>query len=269
MRRGALALSAALACAPALRPPPPPSATPAAPAGDAPALLAEARAEWARRPDPAAVSRAEARFLSAAQADPKGVEALLGAIEARVWRAGHERTGSDRAAAARAAVEAGQLCEQRAPGSPVCAFGLALALGVQAREVPTTARDGIKRMVPLLQRAAEADPGLEEGGPLRVLALVLVRAPGWPLGPGDPEAALAAARKAAALFPDHPANQLALAEARLATGDEAGGRAAAARGLALARARAEQGDPDAPEQVKDAEKLLSRPPPPKDPAGPG
>src|SRR2546430_12208057 len=56
-------------------------------------------------------------------------------------------------------------------------------------------------------------------GPARVQALVLIRAPGWPLGPGDAEAGLAAARRAVALPPLYPPNLLALAEAVAETGD--------------------------------------------------
>ena len=43
---------------------------------------------------------------------------------------------------------------------------------------------------------------------------MLLRAPGWPLGPGDPEAALPEAQAAARLAPDYPPNQLVLGEAR-------------------------------------------------------
>jgi hypothetical protein len=54
--------------------------------------------------------------------------------------------------------------------------------------------------------------------------LVLIRSPGWPLGPGDAEAGLVAARRAAALRPKWPPNLLALAEALAKNGDPSGAR---------------------------------------------
>lgn len=169
----------------------------------------------------------------------------------------HEPSADARLALATKAVEAGQRCVQAAPASAECDYALALALGVQARERPSTATQGLKAMVALLQKANELDARMDHGGPARVLALVLVRAPRWPLGPGDPEAGLEAARRAVELFPDHAPNQLALSETLLAAGDQAGSLAAATRGLALARTAALDGEPDAADWVRDGEALLA------------
>ncbi|BDG02232.1 tetratricopeptide repeat protein [Anaeromyxobacter oryzae] len=273
-----LVLAIAVSCAPALRAPPKAAPAPAGaePAPSAPrggeaapsaaALLEEARTRFARRPDVEQVRKAEALFLAAAAADPSGVDGLAGAVETRIWRIDHER-GADRGALAASALDAGQACVARAPASARCDYALALALGMQARERRGTALDGLKKMVEHLRRAAAAEPTLDDAGPARVLAIVLVRAPAWPLGPGDPEAGLEAARRAVALAPAYPPNTLALAEALVATGSPAEGRAAAERGVALARART--GDPDAPEWIRDGEALAARaaqaevaPPPP-------
>jgi hypothetical protein len=155
------------------------------------------------------------------------------------------------------AVEAGQRCQQAAPASPACDYALALALGVQARERPSTATQGLKVMVELLQRANGSDARQDHAGPSRVLALVLLRAPGWPLGPGDPEAGLKAARQAVGLFPDYAGNQLALSEALLVAGDAAGSQAAAARALELARSAKAAGDREADTWLKDGQSLLA------------
>jgi hypothetical protein len=113
-------------------------------------------------------------------------------------------------------------------------------------------------MVELLKRANGKDPRQDKAGAARVLALVLVRAPGWPLGPGDSDAGLKAARQAVALFPDYAPNQLALSEALLVTGDAVGSRAAANRGLELGRLAVSAGDePDANDWVRDGETLLA------------
>src|SRR5262249_50341871 len=115
------------------------------------------------------------------------------------------------------AVELGQWCQRRAPANAECDYRLAIALGQQARERAATGRDALGRMVNLLKRAIAEKPELESGGPHRVLALVLLRAPSWPVGPGDPDAGLEQARAAVRMFPDSADNQLALGEALLAT----------------------------------------------------
>jgi hypothetical protein len=248
---------ATFACAPALRRPAPLAPATSSEGRSAAALLDDAGAAFALRPDPAAVRTSLELYRAAARADPVGVDGLDGALRAAVWLAQRERSAEERSRRATEAVELGQLCGERAPQDARCDYGLALGLGVQAKERPSTVAEGLKLMVERLRRAAARDPGLDHGGPERVLALVLLRAPGWPLGPGDPESALAEARKASARAPDFPPNPLALAEALASNGDPAGAREAARRGLALAEARAAAGDPDAPEWVEEARRLLA------------
>jgi len=260
VRLAAVALSAGvLACAPALRsraPGTPPKGAPVSPApGDLAALLAEARAHLERRAQPGEARQAEDLFLSAAGRDPRDVEGLYGAIQARIWRIDHE-PGVDRRAMSASAVDAGQACLDRAPDSALCHYALALALGVQARERRATAVDGLKKMVEHLRRAAQQDPRLDEGGPDRVLALVLARAPAWPVGPGDAQGAVEAARQAVRLAPDYSPNQLALAEALLVAGQPADGRRAAELAVRLARANA--GDPEAEAWAEEGRALLHR-----------
>jgi predicted Zn-dependent protease len=251
----------AFGCASALpsqRPEPAPVAAP----GDAtkvPKLLREASAEYARRPDLAAVRRAQTLYLRAAAVETSGVAPLLGAVEASTWLADHEPDARVRGTAIDQAIEEARRCVERAPDAPACDYGLALALGLQARERPSTALDGLKLMVAKLRRAEKADPRLDRAGPSRVLALVLAKAPGWPLGPGDPEAAVGEAKKAVSLFPEHAPNQLALSEALLATGAADDAHAAAEKGLALARAAS--ADPDAADWIRDGERLRIADPP--------
>ena len=250
------------ACASALREPPPvaqmagSSAAPRASPADVDRLLAEGQACFAKRPDPAEVRSAQRSYLAAAQADDTRVGGLLGVARVSSWMIEHEPDAVERDRLVAVAIEASQWCERRAPDSAACAYALAQALGQQARERPSTSHDGLEKMVKALRRAATAEPGLDEGGPERVLALVYLRAPGWPLGPGDPDAGLAAAQEAVALAPDHPPNQLALAEALARSGRREEARAAHERALALARQRSAAGDPDAPEWVAEAERGL-------------
>ena len=196
----------------------------------------------------------------AAGATPGDASALATESRQATRQSQRETSADARGPLIEKALDAGQRCLQIAPTSAECEYALALALGVQARERPSTATQGLKVMVELLQKASIADPGLDHAGPARVLALVLLRTPGWPLGPGDAEAGLESARKAVGRFPDYAPNQLALSEGLLTNGDRAGSKTAAERGLRLAQAST--GEPDASEWVRDAEALLAgkRPP---------
>ena len=109
-------------------------------------------------------------------------------------------------------------------------------------------------MVAALRRAIASEPRLDGAGPHRVLALVYLRAPGWPAGPGDTLAGLAEARLAVTLAPEHPANQFALAEALRRNGRADEARTAYALALDLARDRGAAGDPDATEWLAEATK---------------
>jgi len=240
-----LGLLLCAACAQALHKPPPLESVAAPPGAEASQLLADADAAWARRAEPGQAAAAEDLYLQAARADPSRPEAFAGAIRAKAFRIGREKDGDQRTRLAESAVIVGQLCEQNAPEAPLCDYWLAAALGLQARERTATAKDGLKRMTELLKRAARTDPAIDWQGPHRLLALVLLRAPSWPLGPGDPEAALPEAEAAARAAPDFPPNQLALGEALQKNGRAEPARAAYSRALALATSAASGSDPDA------------------------
>ena len=120
------------------------------------------------------------------------------------------------------AVQNAQACLERAPQAAACLYYDGVALGLNARAHPLQANESLKAMLEALNRAEAADPVYDQAGPARVQALVLIKAPAWPLGPGDPETGLAAARRAVALRPEYPPNVLALAEALAKTGDAHG-----------------------------------------------
>ncbi len=262
VRAAAAATVAALSggCASALKEPPPISAMQRGAAGSSTAaeLLAEAAAAFAKRPDVDAVRRAESLCMEAAQADEAGTAGLVCALRAKSWLAERERNGKARTELAVSAVHAGQWCLRRAPASPDCKYWLAVSLGLQARDVHSTVEDGLKRMAQLLREVAREAPLLDEAGPERGLALLLARAPGWPVGPGDVEEALVLARKAVQLRPDWAPNQLALGEVLLANGEKTQAAAALDRALALATNPPGSDDPDAPTWVADARALRKR-----------
>jgi len=220
-------------------------------------LVREAAAAWAGRATPGEAAAAQGLYLDAAASDRRRVDAVLGAMRAMALRIEHE-PGISRGALAEQEVELGQWCQRRAPGNAECDYRLALALGQQARERTSTGKDALARMVDLLHRAIARSPDLDSAGPHRVLALVLLRAPAWPLGPGDPEAALAEARAAVQRFPDAPDNQLAFAEALAANGSRRDAGAAYARALTLATAARAAGDLDAARWMTEARAGLDK-----------
>jgi len=252
-------------CAPALRTPPSSvseisrSASPAT-VDEAPrsAAIDRARAAWERRPDVEAVREAERAYLEAAEANPDSAEPIVGAVRAKAWLVEREPDRDKRETLATSMVQTAQLCALRAPGDPSCDYWLGIALGVQAREKPATAPAGVNEMTAALGRAFLADPSLDQAGPSRVLALVYLRAPGWPLGPGDPEAALAQARKAVEAFPEFPPNLLALGEALEGNGRRDEAREAYEKARAAAEREAAGGSPDAPDWARAAERALAR-----------
>jgi hypothetical protein len=161
--------------------------------------------------------------------EPSSVAALAAAIEADSERSDHERDSTIRDALAAEASRHADACLALEAQSAACLYGRAVALGLNARAHPTRAGEILNSMLDALARAESADPNYDEAGPARVRALVLIRAPGWPLGPGDAEAGLAAARRAVALRPQYPPNLLALAEAHAKIGDQSGARESYAR----------------------------------------
>ncbi len=180
------------------------------------------------------VDEARRLFLEAASLDVSCVNCLLGASRALAWLVEHVEDGARRKALSIEGVDVGQLCVRDFPTAAECRYRLALAVGQQARERPSTAADGLDVMVKLLEDLVAEAPDLDWAGPDRVLALVLLRAPGWPAGPGDPESALDHARAAVDRAPDYPPNQLVLGEALAENDQWEAGRSTYRRAVDLA-----------------------------------
>ena len=187
---------------------------------------------------------------------PGDVDGLVAAIQANSQRIDHESDGKVRAQLVDDAKGYADACMAKQPESAACLYGQGLALGLEARAHPTRAGELLKSMLQSLKAADAADPNYDQAGPSRVQALVLLRAPGWPLGPGDADAGLDSAKRAVELKPQYPPNLLALAEARGKTGDTAGAKEAYAQARAAAQA-AEAGD-DRDSWLHEADQGLQR-----------
>jgi hypothetical protein len=184
------------------------------------------------------------------------VEELAASIAAYAKRSERESDSQARGELAIAASRDAAACLDREPQAAACLYGRALALGLEARAHPTRAGELLKTMLQSLASAEAVDPEYDAAGPARVSALVLIRAPGWPLGPGDAEAGLVAARRAATLRPQYPPNLLALAEALAKSGDATGARENYERARALAQALPDGADRDA--WLREADQALRR-----------
>jgi hypothetical protein len=161
---------------------------------------------------------------------------LAAAVDTSARRSEHEADARVRGELATQAGRDAEECVSRAPETAACQYARGIALGLDAREHPLRASTSLADMLASLARAEAADPHYDSAGPARVRALVLTRAPSWPLGPGDPEEGLTAARRAVALNPEHPPNWLALAEAQTKTGATDAARASYERARDAARA---------------------------------
>ena len=187
---------------------------------------------------------------------PSTVDELAAAIAADAERSDRESDSRTRGELADEASRDADACLARAPQAAACHYGRALALGLEAKAHPTRAGELLKSMLESLSSAESADPTYDQGGPARVRGLVLVRAPGWPLGPGDAEAGLAAARRAATLRPQYPPNLLALAEALAKNGNPKDARENYERARDAARALPPSADRDA--WLRQADEALQR-----------
>jgi hypothetical protein len=184
------------------------------------------------------------------------VEALAAAIAAAAKRSEGEPDSKVRSELAAQASSDADACMAREPQAAGCLYGRAVALGLEARAHPLRAGELLNTMLACLTTAEAADRDYDQAGPARVRALVLIRAPGWPLGPGDADAGLVAAHRAVALQPQYPPNLLALAEALAKTGDAQGARECYERARAAAQALPATADRDG--WLREADEALRR-----------
>ena len=191
-----------------------------------------------------------------ARAGSASIEGYAAAIKSASDRTDYEPDVKVRADLATEANQEADACLALDPHAAACQYGKAVAIGLEARAHPTRAVGLLGSMLQELESAETADPNYDKAGPARVRALVLIRAPGWPVGPGDTDAGLAAARRAVALQPDYPPNVLALGEALSKTGDMNGARESYAHARDLAQAL--PAGPERDDWLRQADEALKR-----------
>jgi hypothetical protein len=139
---------------------------------------------------------------------------LLAAVQRNADQLDQTRDAAERARLLADATTSAQQCLAKTPDNGTCHYAQAQVLGLSARERPLQAAALLKDMLASLAKAEAADPALDHAGPARLTAVVLLRAPPWPLGPGDVDAAVVAAQRAVKRDPAYPPNLIALAQAQ-------------------------------------------------------
>ncbi|MDD1620919.1 MAG: TRAP transporter TatT component family protein [Methylococcaceae bacterium] len=110
---------------------------------------------------------------------------------------------------------------QGGDGDGAVHYYLATNLGLAIREQITLAIDNLSRLENELKRALALSPDIDDGGPLRILGALYLKAPAWPNGIGDPDKALELLERAVKEYPGHPINHLFYAQALWDEEDEA------------------------------------------------
>lgn len=94
-------------------------------------------------------------------------------------------------------------------------YYLAANLGLALHDHPVQAAENLNRLDQALQQALSLSRGVDQGGPLRVLGMLYLKAPPWPSGMGDGDKALELLKASVTEFPSHPLNHVFYARALL------------------------------------------------------
>lgn len=154
---------------------------------------------------------------------------LLAAVQGDADRIEQTTDSAQRAQLLAAATTSAQQCLAVAADDALCQYAQAQVLGLTAREHPVQAVALLKQMLADLTKAESLDPALDHAGPARLAAVVLLRAPPWPLGPGDVDGALVAAQRAVQRDSTYPPNLITLAQAQAKSENTAQARATYAK----------------------------------------
>lgn len=92
-------------------------------------------------------------------------------------------------------------------------YYLAANLGLAVRDRMTAAVQNLPRLEDEMKRAVALNPDVDDGGPLRLLGMLYLKAPPWPTGIGDGDKALDLLKQALDKHPGHPLNHLFYAQA--------------------------------------------------------
>jgi hypothetical protein len=161
---------------------------------------------------------------------------LLAAVQSDADRIEQAPDPAQRAQLLAAATQSAQQCLALSADNASCQYAQAQVLGLMAREHPLEAAALLKQMLTYLAKAEGLDPALDHAGAARLTAVVLLRAPPWPLGPGDVDGAVMAAQRAVQRDSTYPPNLITLAQAEAKSGGAAQARATFGRAQSAVQA---------------------------------
>lgn len=153
--------------------------------------------------------------------DPTNPEALWRAARSYVYLAEQVK---DRELVLKLAREARRLAElmvTRAPKRPEGYYYEAAAAGLLAQVHLAPGREVQEAVERPALELLELDPSYEQGGAMRILGALYVKAPTWPAGVGDVDEGLELLERAVREYPNHPLNHLFLAQALQKVGRKA------------------------------------------------
>jgi hypothetical protein len=185
---------------------------------DSPETAARRYREAAAHFDYAAAAREAASWRALA---PGEIAAALAEAESECSLADvAERDDDVEAHVERALAALRPWLEARASSEPAALVGAleyteAEALGLRARLRGAGAAAMLKTIYAHAKAAADLDPGYLNGAPRRLLAILLVKAPGWPQGPGDFDAGTRMLEEYVLAYPQVPEGFVHLADAYL------------------------------------------------------
>jgi hypothetical protein len=99
-------------------------------------------------------------------------------------------------------------------------YYLSANLGLAIRDHLSLAIANLSRLESEMRRAWTLNPDVDDGGPLRLLGALYLKAPAWPKGIGDRDKALELLKQAVQKHPKHPLNHLFYGQALWAENEQ-------------------------------------------------
>ena len=177
-------------------------------------LFSTGQALYARQPRTLPQVTAAAQQLAEAAAIlPNDYAIQWAAAEAWEFVADNEPRHAERIAAAKRGITLARLARELQPDRVEGHYWYALNVGLLADADRAYGLKAVTEMELALRRAMELDERYDYAGPVRVLGVLLLRAPAPPVSIGSARKGLRLLQHAVELFPDYPENMLYLAEA--------------------------------------------------------
>jgi len=177
-------------------------------------LARDGRALFAAQPRTLLRATAAAQQLAEAAAIlPNDYAVQWAAAEAWEFVADNESRHAERIAAAKRGITLARLARELQPDRVEGHYWYALNIGLLADADRAYGLKAVAEMERALRQAMELDERYDYAGPVRVLGVLLLRAPAPPVSIGSSRKGLRLLQHAAELYPDYPENMLYLAEA--------------------------------------------------------